>query len=78
MIKKLKENYWAATPIYAKKLGDSMLIASLGFSGGVMALPIEDNTKLWINFGLTGMGVIGKIITNLFTTVPPPEEPPNE
>ena len=78
MIKKLKDNYWSATPLIAKKVGDSLLIASLGLSGGVMALPIEDNTKLWVNFGLTGMGVFGKIITNLFTTDPPPVEPPNE
>jgi hypothetical protein len=74
----LKQNYWSSTPIIARKIGDSLLIASLGLSGGVMALPLEDETKLWVNFGFTAIGVVGKIITNCFTTVPPPEEPPTE
>lgn len=78
MMKKLKENYWASTPLVCRKIGDSLLIASLGLTGGVMALPIDDETKLWVNFGIAGVGTIGKIITNLFTTVPPPEEPPIE
>jgi hypothetical protein len=77
-MKKLKENYWAATPVIARKIGDSLLIASLGLTGGVMALPIEDETKLWVNFGIAGLGTVGKIITNLFTTVLPPPEPPTE
>lgn len=48
-----------------KKIGDAILIFTTSLSGAVMGLPISDSAKLWINFGLTFIGTIGKIMTNV-------------
>ncbi len=48
-----------------KKIGDAILIFTTSLSGAVMGLPISDSAKLWINFGLTFVGTIGKIMTNV-------------
>jgi len=50
-----------------KKIGDSFLIISTSLSGAVMGLPISDTAKLWINFGLTIIGTMGKVITNIMS-----------
>jgi len=67
----LKLGYWSPTPVRFRKLGDALLAASLliatyaqGQDNGTLAL-----IAMWI-------GVIGKVITNLFTeeTLPPMPE----
>ena len=76
-MKKLKQ-YWAPTPVKARKWGDAILIISASLAGAVMTLPVPDNTKLWINFGLTVFGVVGKVITNFAVEEPVRTELPTE
>lgn len=63
---KLK-NYYKSTPIKMRKIGDAILLGSTSISGMVMGLPMSDNNKLWMTFGLNIFGVLGKVITNFFT-----------
>jgi hypothetical protein len=74
-MKKLQQ-YWTPTPVKARKIGDAFLILSASLSGAVMGLPLPDNHKLWINFILTLVGVIGKIITNFAAEEPIRSEQP--
>ena len=74
-MKKLKQ-YWTPTPVKARKIGDAFLVLSASLSGAVMGLPLPDNQKLWINFGLTLLGVIGKIVTNFAVEEPIRSENP--
>ena len=67
---KTLKTYWHPTPIKARRWGDAFLLLSASLSGAVMGLPIEDFKKLWINFALTLIGVIGKIITNFASDEP--------
>lgn len=65
-MKNLIENYKKPTPVFWRKVGDSILVASASLSTAVMGLPIAEHTKLYIVFALNVIGVIGKILTNLF------------
>lgn len=65
-LKKLHDNYKKPTPVIYRKIGDSVLVLSAGLSGSIMGLPLPDHTKLWIMFAINVVGVIGKILTNLF------------
>lgn len=76
-MKKLRQ-YWTPTPVKARKVGDALLLISASLTGAVMTLPVPDNTKLWINFGLTLFGVIGKVITNFAVEEPIRPELPTE
>ena len=79
MSKKLKERYKSPTPWKFRLWGDSILIGSTFLAGSVMTLPIQTETKLWINFVIGIIGTAGKIITNCYTMTPPdPNEPPIE
>lgn len=65
---KLKESFYnQATAKFYRKIGDSVLFAATGASTLFMALPVEEHTKLWLVFGASLLGVVGKTITNLFT-----------
>ena len=37
---------------------------SLLVPGVVMGLPLPDEQKLWVNFGISAAGILGKILTN--------------
>jgi hypothetical protein len=65
--KTITEKYAAPTPIKWRKIGDSILIGSSGFSALMMGAPLHDNQIIWIVFILNGIGVCGKVITNFFT-----------
>jgi len=60
------ESYWKPTPQLARKWGDSILIFCVGISPLITTLPITETAQKWWMFGLSAMGVIGKVITNFF------------
>lgn len=60
------DNYKKPTPVIWRKIGDSILLATMTMSGMVMTLPITEHQKLWANFAINCLGIAGKIITNLF------------
>jgi hypothetical protein len=60
------KHYWEPTPARLRKVGDSILWVSLALQPLTLTLPITDNQRLWINFGISGLGIAGKFITNLF------------
>ena len=59
-------NYYGPTPKKLKKLGDTILIGTASLSAMMMGAPFTDTQKTWIIFGLNVVGVLGKMITNLF------------
>ena len=61
------KGYYEATPKLFRKVGDSILITCVGISPLVATLPITDGQQKWIMFGLSALGVVGKVITNFFT-----------
>lgn len=65
--KTISEKYAAPTPVKWRKIGDSILIGSSGFSALMMGAPLDDKSIIWIVFILNGFGVAGKVITNFFT-----------
>lgn len=65
---KLLSNYHGPTPKKWKKIGDTIMLFGAGASTGVMGLPLPDNQKLWIVWGLGILTLIGKAVTNLATT----------
>lgn len=67
-----KDYYRARTPIKMRKLGDGILIAGPILQTAIMSLPLTDLQKTWINFGITIITLIGKLITNFFTEDPIP------
>jgi hypothetical protein len=60
------KNYYKPTPIIWRKIGDSILIASTSISALIMNAPLKESTKLWLVFSINVIGVIGKVISNLF------------
>lgn len=60
------KNFYAPTPVFIRKIGDSILYASLALQPLTLTLPITDNQRVWVNFGLSAAGILGKFITNLF------------
>jgi len=48
------------------KIGDGIMILCATASGGIMALPIEETTKLWWIFGLGMFSAAGKYLLGLF------------
>lgn len=72
---KLKHSYYkASTPELFRKIGDSILIAGPILQTAIMELPITENAKIWINFGITILTVIGKIVTNFFVESHPTDQ----
>jgi len=59
-------NYYEPTPKKLKKLGDTILIGTASLSAMMMGAPFTDTQKAWIIFSLNVVGVVGKMITNLF------------
>jgi hypothetical protein len=62
----LIKDYKKPTPVKWRKIGDSILLATLALSPMVMQLPLSEHQIIWVNFGLQAFGVIGKVITNFF------------
>ncbi len=62
---KLK-NYYQPTPIFWRKIGDTILLGSASLSTLMMGAPINDHAKTWIVFGINAFGIMGKLITNFF------------
>lgn len=63
MIKK----YYAPTPAKFRKIGDAILFISVGLQPLTQTLPLTDNQRVWVNFGMGAAGLIAKVITNFFT-----------
>jgi hypothetical protein len=55
------KNYWHPTPVFWRKVGDSMLAA--GMFAGTSAI-VSDYK--WLGLTLLAVGVIGKFLTNFF------------
>jgi hypothetical protein len=64
-MKQLMNNYWAPTPMKMRKLGDALLGASTTITGFAIA-----NDNHYIAYTALICGVLGKVITNLFTDQP--------
>lgn len=60
----LKDRFYAPTPIFWRKVGDSILFFSLGMIPIIHGCPGSDNTKLWGVTGFAVFGLVGKTITN--------------
>lgn len=58
------KNYAEPTPKKFRKIGDSILLASVLLQAAVMNLPVSENAALWINFSITCIGIAGKVLTN--------------
>jgi hypothetical protein len=54
-------NYWKPTPIFWRKIGDSLL--AVGTLAGTIA--ISEDYK-WIGLGLIFCSIVGKFLTNFF------------
>lgn len=61
------KKYWEPTPRHLRKLGDSILIASVGLQGLMTSAPVDGDTKQWLVLGIGALGVVGKIMTNFFS-----------
>ena len=61
-MKQLMKNYWSPTPKKWRKLGDALLGASTTITGFAIA-----NDSKYIAYAALICGVLGKVITNLFT-----------
>ena len=61
-MKQLMNNYWAPTPMEMRKLGDALLGASTTITGFSIATDHK-----YIAYTALICGVLGKVITNLFT-----------
>lgn len=59
---KLKERYWASTPIFWRKVGDGLLAAGTSITG----FAIYEEMK-WVAISALALTIIGKFITNLFS-----------
>ena len=64
------KNYYLPTPKRIRKIGDSILLASVALQPMTQTLPLTDNQRLWVNFGLGCVGILGKFVTNFFTDEP--------
>ena len=63
----LVKKYYSPTPAKFRRIGDAILFTCVGIQPLTQALPLSDNSKLWVNFGFSVAGVISKVITNFFT-----------
>lgn len=59
-------NYWHPTPKFWRKVGDSILLATVAIEGLTTQLPISEDSMKWSLFFIGVVGVAGKFITNLF------------
>ena len=60
------QDYYAHVPTMWRKVGDTVLVATTGLEGMIIGLPIEENTKLWLNFAVGIVGLTVKVLTNCF------------
>lgn len=63
----MMKKYWEPVPKKYRKLGDSILIFSVGIQPLLTTLPLEDVTKVWLNFFVGFLGLVGKLTTNFFS-----------
>lgn len=59
-------NYYHPTPKAWRKVGDTILLGCTSLSAMMMGAPLSATQKTWVIFGLNVLGVVGKMITNLF------------
>lgn len=62
------KKYYEPTPKKWRKVGDTILIFCTAIQPMTMTLPLTDAQRVWVNFGIGVTGVVGKIITNFFST----------
>lgn len=60
------KHYYKPTPVVWRKVGDTILIAATSLSAMILPLPIKEDSKSWIVFGVNLVGVAGKIVSNMF------------
>lgn len=59
-------NYYSPTPKKWRKIGDAILLGTATMSTLMMGAPFSEETKTITIWGLSVVGVIGKLITNFF------------
>lgn len=67
------KKYFSPTPKKWRKVGDSLLLLSVGVSGSITGLPMPDNEKMWLMFAVSLLGTFGKIMTNFAGDEPQPQ-----
>lgn len=60
------KNFKKTTPIKLEKLGSAILMFTSGMTLIISTLPIPSNTNIWINAGLSTIGLGAKIFTMMF------------
>lgn len=66
MKESIGQKYWSPTPKKYRQIGDSILIGTTSLSAMMMGAPLSETAKTWVIFGLNVLGVVGKVITNMF------------
>ena len=61
---KIFENYKKPTPAKWRKIGDYVLVLQMFLSANIPALPIPENTKLWVMLAVNFIGTTVKFWTN--------------
>ena len=59
-------NYYSPTPKKWRKIGDAILLGTATLSTLMMGAPFDDRTISLTVWGLSVIGVVGKVITNFF------------
>ena len=60
-----KGKYWKPTPVFWRKLGDSLLAV-----GGMAGLVTIAGGEKWLGIGFVACSILGKFLTNFFKVEP--------
>lgn len=67
------KNIKKKTPIKIERIGTAILMFTAGLTPIIASLPISNNVAIWINAGLSTIGLGTKVFTMMFAE----EEPKN-
>lgn len=77
MMKPIKFYYSRPTQKKWRKIGDTILIGTTSVSAFMMSAPLSENAKSWTIFVLNIIGVVGKVVSNMFKEEDDPESKTN-
>lgn len=60
------KNIRKKTPINIEKIGTGILMLTAGMTPIVASLPVDHDVTIWVNAGLSTLGLIAKVITMMF------------
>lgn len=72
------KNIRKKTPIKMERLGTAILMLTSGMTPIVASLPINNNIAIWINAGLSTLGLGAKIFTMMLSEDEPLNSSTNE